>query len=1031
MINKAKNIALLFLISINIGLGQSALNLKYSESDILLDKVYQVIQFNGPLLKADHANLEAQGLELIDHVGANTFLVSLPVHTELKTLEGLSIKSIAAVTSSIKSGNNLRSEGLPEWAIEGNMAKMLLRYPINLEQDYVKQLCAANKIEVVMGNGYNNQLEVRLPMKELDKAFSLPFVIGLESISPPSKPDDKLGRNLHRVNRISGTGGAMRNYTGEGVTVLVRDDGAVFEHIDFQGRMDNSSSGISRGDHGDGVAGLIAGAGNLDPNNQGMAYGSDMYVIDYVSSFLDETMDLVNNNGVLITNSSYSDGCNRGYSGNTRNVDQQMFQNPELLHVFSAGNDGESDCDYGAGPNWGNITGGHKIGKNVIAVANLNNLNVVESSSSRGPAFDGRIKPDIAANGFGHVSTIEAQGYEPFGGTSAAAPVVAGISSMMYQAYRDVHGETPKAGLIKAILLNTATDLGNKGPDFIFGWGSINAHKAATAIEEGRFLAGKIDQEQTIIHDIEIPANVKEVRIMTYWPDRNGTTSNEKHLINDLNSTLTLGTEEFLPWVLDPTPDPAKLDAPATKGFDNLNNMEQIAIDNPAPGNYQLKIKGDYIPFSTADYYVVWEFITDKIDITYPVGNENVITRDREVFHWDAVGDEGDFEVNVVRSNGDTLINRTIDGSRRFVSLTMPSNYYNDLKLIVSRNGVSAISDTTFIVSGQPLGLKTEREDNGATRLSWNGFAEAVSYNVYILGEKYMEIVGQSDSLSYVFPLEERFKIGWVAVSPNFADGREGKRTTAIPIRPAPLAQVSDDLGGRPCIDEIVVFSTESLDTLTEYLWNFGPYSDPEEAYTAGPHEVRYSRRGKKTGYLKVSHEGGSDAEFFEVNVQRLPEGGKVTIDALGFGEHNFTTDIKYVDSIIWDFGDGTLVVGDNPSHTYAADGFYTVTMTAKSVCGDIVVAQELGVATTTSTSDLDDQSISVRPNPNDGNFTIQLSNSKSMKATVALISIDGRKIQSNDISGPSIKYNDIAPGLYLLNYTVDGKRLVKKIIVN
>ena len=37
-----------------------------------------------------------------------------------------------------------------------------------------------------------------------------------------------------------------------------------------------------------------------------------------------------------------------------------------MIQVFSCGNSGGSDCGFGVGGSFGNITGGHKIGKNVI-----------------------------------------------------------------------------------------------------------------------------------------------------------------------------------------------------------------------------------------------------------------------------------------------------------------------------------------------------------------------------------------------------------------------------------------------------------------------------------------------------------------------------------------------------------------------------------------------------------------------------------------------------------------------------------------
>ncbi|HAT63249.1 MAG TPA: peptidase S8, partial [Flavobacteriaceae bacterium] len=158
---------------------------------------------------------------------------------------------------------------------------------------------------------------------------------------------------------------------------------------------------------------IMAGAGNLNPDMRGMAAGSDVYVVDYVSNFLDsETVTLINSGDVQITNSSYSNGCNAGYTTITQTVDTQILTTPSLLHVFSAGNSNNNNCGYGAGSQWGNITGGHKQGKNVIATANVFFNGTLVGSSSRGPAHDGRIKPDIAANGQNQNSTNENNTYQ-------------------------------------------------------------------------------------------------------------------------------------------------------------------------------------------------------------------------------------------------------------------------------------------------------------------------------------------------------------------------------------------------------------------------------------------------------------------------------------------------------------------------------------------------------------------------------------------------------------------------------------------
>ncbi len=75
----------------------------------------------------------------------------------------------------------------------------------------------------------------------------------------------------------------------------------------------------------------------------------------------------------------------------------------------------------------------------------------LEASSSRGPAADGRIKPDICANGAGQLSTDGPNTYQVGGGTSAACPGIAGIVTQLHQAYRDLNaGSDAEGALIKA-----------------------------------------------------------------------------------------------------------------------------------------------------------------------------------------------------------------------------------------------------------------------------------------------------------------------------------------------------------------------------------------------------------------------------------------------------------------------------------------------------------------------------------------------------------------------------------------------------
>ena len=112
--------------------------------------------------------------------------------------------------------------------------------------------------------------------------------------------------------------------------------------------------------------------------------------------------------------------------------------------------------------------------------------------------------------------------YQSFGGTSGAAPGIAGISAQLYELCGDANGGAlPQSALIKATLLNTANEAGNIGPDYKFGWGHINAYRAIRLLEQEHYFAASVAQDSIQIHDLVIPENVRQAKIMIYWSEMN------------------------------------------------------------------------------------------------------------------------------------------------------------------------------------------------------------------------------------------------------------------------------------------------------------------------------------------------------------------------------------------------------------------------------------------------------------------------------------------------------------------------------
>ena len=419
-----------------------------------------------------------------------------------------------------------------------------------------------------------------------------------------------------------------------------------------------------------------------------------------------------------------------------------------------------------------------------MTTANLFVDEELANSSSRGPAHDGRIKPDIAAHGQGHGSTDPDNAYSPFGGTSGAAPGIAGVTAMLHQAYRENNnGEVAPAALLKAAILNSANDQGNIGPDFKFGWGHVNALRAATTIEDQRWLKATAQQGETNTHTIEIPAGVIEARMMTYWPDPPASEQTTKALINDINTTATDPSGmAHLPWVLDPTPNPVNLDAPATKGIDNLNNMEQVAIANPAAGTYTLNVSGETLPFGDHDYYVVWEFRTADITVVYPIGGEHLIPGNTEWIRWDAENTGDPFTIAYSPNNGTNWVDiATVDGSSSFIDWTVPNALTTGEALLrITRGADEGQSMTNFSIAAQPTNLEISTVCLDYVDLKWTPAAGAESYTVYKLGNKFMEEIATVTGDSARVVVGNTAIDLWFAIDANYPNGAISERTIAV-----------------------------------------------------------------------------------------------------------------------------------------------------------------------------------------------------------------------------------------------------------
>ena len=841
-----KNI-LLFTLSLTITLfgfaQESTLKLKSGELFLVNDNQLEIIDnikyyfmsFSAIPTIEERNQIANLGVTFLEYIPNRTYVVSLDEDFELSTISNYEVIAMSPIEAKHKLDPKIQNNNYPKWAVndEKLSIKVLLYKNVNLS--VTQEIFKSNGYKIDATNLMSNSITITLNSSELSAIANMSSVWYIEPIDPPSMEENKTARTLGRSNTIDTKYSSGRHYNGEGINIMMQDDGMIGPHIDYKGRIDQSSFGTSANDlsntHGDHVAGTIMGSGNLDPVASGMANAAFLYVYDSSNNnYANAFPDLYLNDDVVITSKSYSNGCNAGYTSLSQELDQQINLYPALIHVFSAGNSGTDDCNYGAGNNWGNVTGGHKQGKNVIAVANLNSTSGLANSSSRGPAADGRIKPDIGAKGTNVNSTVPTNDYDSYTGTSMSCPGISGIMGQLYQAYKEINGGVnPSSALMKGVLLNSGDDLGNPGPDFKHGWGEVNAYQAIKILENNQYFNSSISQGDNNIHNLTVPTGTTQLNVMVYWHDIEGSVNAVPALVNDIDINLTNANGlTAYPWLLDTTANAIALNSNATYGNDHINNMEQITIGNPVSGNYVLSVDGYTIPFAAQEYWVIYQYITEEVQLTYPIGGEGFVPGELELIRWDASKGNTPFTIEYT-NDGSTwnLITNNAGGSVRHYNWSVPNTVTNQAKVRISRNGFTDESDADFSIIGVPQNVNVNWICPDSIYVSWNVVSGAIDYEVSMLGNVYMDSMTTTTSTSALIINPNPSVIdSWFSVCAKI-NGNKGRRAVAINAQSInngciapPLANFSS-IGTTSCTGS-VSFIDASLNQPNYWQWDFG-----------------------------------------------------------------------------------------------------------------------------------------------------------------------------------------------------------------
>ncbi len=797
------------------------------------NKYFVTLQFKALPNQVVKEKLAAAGIQLIDYIPNLSYTAAIGQNADLSLLKNSGLRSAFQLTADQKTVPALLRSAFPAHAVKqtGFVDVTIITYETLTKATLTAELLKV-KGKVLDNMPMFRSLIARVPQSEIKNLINLPFIQWVEPIDAPNVQENLLGRTLHRVNVLND---GVRNLKGDSVNIGIWDGGEVSPHLDFSpiaSRLSIMETSVPES-HATHVAGTIGGRGIINPKARGMAPNAKLFSYNFNGNIQSEMATAIPNLKLSVSSHSYGStqtcgvtGAGVAYSGTSRSTDLNLNNNPGHLHVHSAGNS-QTACSGG----WSTITGSGKTSKNNILVANITTTEAISGSSSFGPVADGRVKPEISSFGTNVLSTYTPLNtYSTISGTSMATPGVSGTVALLVQRYKQLNNNVaPISSLIKAAICNTAHDLGNPGPDYKFGFGRLNALSAVRALEQNRYAIDNITTGATKNQTISVPAGTAKLKVMLTWNDPAGTTNANPALVNNLDLEVISASGTTLPWILNAN-SPA---THATRGVDNVSNIEQVTIDNPTPGTYTLRVNGTAVPTgANQQYSLTWEVDQPYIEVIYPNGNENLTPAGQETITWNSVGITGNQTVQYSLNNGNTwtTLSTNVPATTTRYTWTVPVGANTATALVrITSGSVSDVSDATFSILGMAAGFNAgPAVCGGALNFAWAAVSNATHYDLY----KFNDVTGLWDIMAAdvtgttytAFGLPSNASMWFCIRSKNSLTGAIGERSQAINrVIPTNNSLALGSISGATVLcagSQNVTYTVPSASGVSTYNWS-------------------------------------------------------------------------------------------------------------------------------------------------------------------------------------------------------------------
>ncbi len=637
------------------------LNLKSRASVRGFSHQHFIVQFERAPGEAQRSALEGFGFRVLRYLPDDAYLIAGPAENAGWLKE--QIPQVSAVIS--YAGGMKVSPGLPR------DSQLRLTVTLTSEQEkasVLENIRLLSGIEVLAASGSDVLVSARAEavsklaaiegIEFIDEALTANTLM-IEGDDEPTTAPSTLGSytGYESGTRLMTLADPhARGLTGAGQIVAVADTGIDRGSIsditaDLQGTILNGYSvgvgGTSWKDpngHGTHVAGSVAGRGTLSNGRiQGSSPRASLYAVSLLTP--DERMNFAENFEAM-AKPTYAAGARihtnswgyRGHFGEypslSRQVDQFVWEHPDFLVLFAAGNDGiDADSDGRVDP--GSIVA-PGTAKNVLTVGASENRiehggrvgtvdeldpkkrrfpideplrigtmsdnpNGIAAFSARGPTLDGRLKPEIVAPGTQIVSIRSAligedglfgkyaDGYVYCSGTSMATPLAAGAAAVVRQHLIEERGlGQPSAALIKAVMMHTAKDLfpgqygtgqdqeiPKKRPNIEEGYGRVDVQQAVSLPSSALLLDESLglSADQVIEKSVSVGTG-QGLHATLVYNDAPGAVSAAIALVNDLDLEVITPSGQVI------TPN------------DHINNTETVELASAAAGTYRVRVKG-------------------------------------------------------------------------------------------------------------------------------------------------------------------------------------------------------------------------------------------------------------------------------------------------------------------------------------------------------------------------------------------------------------------------------------------------------